>query len=58
MKGFGQMFENRRRLHQKELAVTQSRHLAITVFYQVIGLLVLAFPQIDVNVGKGMAAQG
>ena len=40
------------------LAIAQGWHLAIAVFHQIVRLLVLAFAEIDVDIGKGMAAQG
>ena len=45
-------------LHHEGMAVAQRRHLAIAILHQIVGLLVLALTQVDVNIAVGVAAQG
>ena len=53
----GKVLQDGGGLHVIGLAVAQRRNLAIAVLHQIVGLLVLALPQVHVNIGKRVAGQ-
>src|SRR4029079_4204149 len=57
LQGLCEVFEDRRRLAEENLAVAQARHLSIPVLDQVIGLLVSVCAKIHMDIGIGMAAE-